>query len=162
MNTLFEDFSSTFSCRHIQRITQFTSDLHSVFNTEAGILNYYLPDWSLGIHVDESELDHTRLHLFGQSTIFLLGGIWSEYPPTAMYMHNGDVSHPGPAVSEEDWAVCYRYFQTSRVNMTIRKVLEPDTMTGHTAGYHENPDGDNVGLKRRRSDSSDTLDSLHN
>ena len=37
-----------------------------------------------------------------------------------------------------------------------------DTMTGHTAGYHENPDGDNVGLKRRRSDSSDTLDSLHN
>ena len=30
------------------------------FHAEAGILNYYRSDSSLGIHVDESELDHSR------------------------------------------------------------------------------------------------------
>lgn len=30
------------------------------FNAEAGILNYYPPGSSLGIHVDESELDQSR------------------------------------------------------------------------------------------------------
>lgn len=30
------------------------------FNAEAGILNYYHSDSSLGIHVDESELDHSH------------------------------------------------------------------------------------------------------
>uniref|UniRef100_A0A3P8SJP5 AlkB homolog 1, histone H2A dioxygenase n=1 Tax=Amphiprion percula TaxID=161767 RepID=A0A3P8SJP5_AMPPE len=52
--------------------TPFPADLHLLslqvtaacgfpgFNSEAGILNYYRPDSSLGIHVDESELDHTR------------------------------------------------------------------------------------------------------
>ncbi|KAL0169211.1 hypothetical protein M9458_033807, partial [Cirrhinus mrigala] len=52
--------------------TPFPKELHSLahkvaaacgfpgFNAEAGILNYYRSDSSLGIHVDESELDHTR------------------------------------------------------------------------------------------------------
>lgn len=154
---------------------------------------------------------------FGQSAVFLLGGTQREDPPTAMYMHSGDVMvmsghsrllyhavprvvpapkgdplHPsleedglGPGsdqglaqdhtqgeatliqpVSEEDWAVCSRYIETSRVNMTIRQVLGSgqafpamDTTdkridAGHTDGYHDSQDGENVGLKkRRRSDS---------
>ncbi|CAL8299040.1 unnamed protein product [Arctogadus glacialis] len=64
------------------------------FNAEAGILNYYRSDSSLGIHVDEAELDLSRPLLsfcFGQSAIFLLGGARREDPPTAMYMHSGDV-----------------------------------------------------------------------
>ncbi|XP_014067009.1 nucleic acid dioxygenase ALKBH1 isoform X1 [Salmo salar] len=216
--------TKTYSADHY---TPFPSDLHSIsvhvaaacrfpgFNAEAGILNYYRSDSSLGIHVDESELDHTRPLLsfsFGQSAVFLLGGTQREDPPTAMYMHSGDVMvmsghsrllyhavprvvpapkgdplHPsleeeglGPGsdqglaqgeatliqpVSEEDWAVCSRYIQTSRVNMTIRQVLGSgqafpamDTKdkridVGHTDGYHDNQDGENVGLKRRRSDS---------
>uniref|UniRef100_A0A8C8DR00 Nucleic acid dioxygenase ALKBH1 n=1 Tax=Oryzias sinensis TaxID=183150 RepID=A0A8C8DR00_9TELE len=86
--------------------TPFPADLHSLsarvasacgfpgFRSEAAILNYYRPDSSLGIHVDESELDHTRPLLsfsFGQSAIFLLGGTRRQDPPTAMLVHSGDV-----------------------------------------------------------------------
>lgn len=199
--------------------TPFPPDLHLLshhiaaacgfpkFNAEAGILNYYHSDSSLGIHVDESELDHSHpllslrsdakhhwqrrlyaaywcyrsncnldkvLHLtevflscdsFGQSAIFLLGGLCRQAPPTAMYMHSGDVmvmagqsrlryhavprilvaaqgqttvevegSSPASALhadsvveplAEDDWVVCCRYIQSSRVNMTVRQVLAP-------------------------------------
>lgn len=61
--------SQTYSANHY---TPFPADLHLLslqitaacgfpgFNAEAGILNYYRSDSSLGIHVDESELDHSR------------------------------------------------------------------------------------------------------
>ncbi|KAM4663094.1 nucleic acid dioxygenase ALKBH1 [Discoglossus pictus] len=64
------------------------------FKAEAGILNYYHMDSSLGIHVDESELDHSSPLLsfsFGQSCIFLLGGLSRELAPTPMLMHSGDI-----------------------------------------------------------------------
>ncbi|XP_073783389.1 nucleic acid dioxygenase ALKBH1 isoform X2 [Danio rerio] len=66
----------------------------SEFDAEAGILNYYRSDSSLGIHVDESELDHTRPLLsysFGQTAVFLLGGTKREDRPTALFMHSGDI-----------------------------------------------------------------------
>uniref|UniRef100_A0ABM5FB09 Nucleic acid dioxygenase ALKBH1 n=1 Tax=Pogona vitticeps TaxID=103695 RepID=A0ABM5FB09_9SAUR len=136
------------------------------FRAEAGILNYYHLDSSLGIHVDESELDHTQPLLsfsFGQSSIFLLGGQKRDEAPVAMFMHSGDVMvmsgfsrllyHAVPRIlpnpegkplpscmelplpanlpadsviqpcSQEDWQVCARYLQTSRINITIRQVL---------------------------------------
>nr|XP_013796061.1 PREDICTED: alkylated DNA repair protein alkB homolog 1 isoform X5 [Apteryx mantelli mantelli] len=136
------------------------------FQAQAGILNYYHFDSSLGIHVDESELDHSQPLLsfsFGQSSIFLLGGLKREEAPTAMFMHSGDIMvmsgfsrllyHAVPRVlpnpegtalpscldqalssdlpvgsviehsSEEDWQVCAKYLQSSRINMTIRQVL---------------------------------------
>ncbi|KAM7163875.1 nucleic acid dioxygenase ALKBH1 [Macrochelys suwanniensis] len=136
------------------------------FQAEAGILNYYHFDSSLGIHVDESELDHSQPLLsfsFGQSSIFLLGGLKRDEAPTAMFMHSGDIMvmsgfsrllyHAVPRVlpnpegtalpscleqafpsdfpdhsiiehfSEEDWQICTKYLQTSRINMTIRQVL---------------------------------------
>ncbi|XP_051503225.1 nucleic acid dioxygenase ALKBH1-like isoform X2 [Myxocyprinus asiaticus] len=86
--------------------TPFPKELHSLshkvseacgfpgFNAESGILNYYRSDSSLGIHVDESELDHTRPLLsfsFGQTAVFLLGGAKREDCPTAMFMHSGDI-----------------------------------------------------------------------
>ncbi|KAI7804538.1 alkylated DNA repair protein alkB-like protein 1 [Triplophysa rosa] len=95
--------SKTYSPDHF---TPFPTELHSLshkvaaacgfpgFNAEAGILNYYLSDSSLGIHVDESELDHTRPLLslsFGQTAVFLLGGAKREDRPTAMFMHSGDI-----------------------------------------------------------------------
>lgn len=139
------------------------------FNAQAGILNYYPPGSSLGIHVDESELDHSRPLLsfsFGQSAIFLLGGLCRLDAPTAMLMHSGDVMvmtgqsrlryHAVPRIvaapadslaetiegsseaklllppplvkeplTEEDWAVCSKYIQSSRINMTVRQVLGP-------------------------------------
>ncbi|XP_072221278.1 nucleic acid dioxygenase ALKBH1 [Leuresthes tenuis] len=191
--------------------TVFPADLHSLsfqitaacgfpeFSSEAAILNYYRSDSSLGIHVDESELDHTRPLLsfsFGQSAIFLLGGTCRQDAPTAMFMHSGDVmvmsgqsrllyhavprilpapqeralENLGPAsaqqdggvlepVSDEDWAVCCRYIQSSRVNVTVRQVLAPGrslpetppaslqrTAGGQVVGYHD-------GGKRKRSNS---------
>ncbi|XP_057677969.1 nucleic acid dioxygenase ALKBH1 isoform X2 [Corythoichthys intestinalis] len=95
--------SKTYSANHH---TPFPAELHILsgqiatacgfpgFNAEAGILNYYRSDSSLGIHVDESELDHSRPLLsfsFGQSAVFLLGGTQRQDAPTAMYMHSGDL-----------------------------------------------------------------------
>ncbi|XP_041928095.1 nucleic acid dioxygenase ALKBH1 [Alosa sapidissima] len=95
--------SKTYSADHY---TQFPPDLLSLsrevaaacgfygFAAEAGILNYYRADSSLGIHVDESELDHSRPLLsfsFGQTAVFLLGGTRREDPATPMFMHSGDI-----------------------------------------------------------------------
>uniref|UniRef100_A0A671STP0 Nucleic acid dioxygenase ALKBH1 n=1 Tax=Sinocyclocheilus anshuiensis TaxID=1608454 RepID=A0A671STP0_9TELE len=95
--------SKTYSPDHY---TPFPKELHSLshkvaaacgfpgFNAEAGILNYYRSDSSLGIHVDESELDHTRplsSFSFGQTAVFLLGGTKREDRPTAMFVNSGDI-----------------------------------------------------------------------
>lgn len=208
--------TKTYSANHY---TPFPADLHRLssqltaacgfqgFNAEAGILNYYRSDSSLGIHVDESELDHSRPLLsfsFGQSAIFLLGGTCRQDPPTAMYMHSGDVMvmsgqsrllyHavprivPAPQgqtslevescglrdntameqVPEQDWAVCSRYIQSSRVNVTVRQVLglgqgfpatpsrRQETDAGWTNSYHQGPA--EVEMKRKRSSSCDSVD----
>nr|XP_024662042.1 nucleic acid dioxygenase ALKBH1 [Maylandia zebra] len=195
--------------------TPFPRDLHLLsahvtaacgfpgFISEAGILNYYRSDSSLGIHVDESELDHTRPLLsfsFGQSAIFLLGGPHRQDPPTAMLMHSGDVMvMSGPSrllyhavprilppppgrlaletggsiqtpppqegsvvepVSEEEWAVCSRYIQSSRVNVTVRQVLAPAQKFPETPRSHQTTDpgqtdgcDDGESRKRKRSSS---------
>lgn len=44
--------------------------------------------------MDRSELDHSKPLLsfsFGQSAIFLLGGLQRDEAPTAMFMHSGDI-----------------------------------------------------------------------
>ncbi|XP_036398191.1 nucleic acid dioxygenase ALKBH1 [Megalops cyprinoides] len=210
--------TKTYSAEHH---TPFPADLHSVskhvaaacgfpsFTAEAGILNYYHSDSSLGIHVDESELDHTQPLLsfsFGQSAVFLLGGTKREDPATAMFMHSGDImvmsGHsrllyhavprivprivPTPAatplppcllqgpewsapedslvrrVKEEDWEVCARYMQTSRVNMTVRQVLglgqafpseETRTQTLSTFSKDSAEGGENINTKKRKNTS---------
>nr|XP_003214474.1 PREDICTED: DNA oxidative demethylase ALKBH1 isoform X1 [Anolis carolinensis] len=151
------------------------------FQAEAGILNYYHFDSSLGIHVDESELDHSQPLLsfsFGQSSIFLLGGQKRDQAPVAMFMHSGDVMimsgfsrllyHAVPRVlpnmegkplpscmeqplpadlpansvlqpcSAEDWEVCAKYLETSRINMTVRQVLAD----GHTFPAENRTEGE--------------------
>lgn len=244
--------SQTYSPNHY---TPFPADLHSLsiqitaacgfpgFVAEAGILNYYRSDSSLGIHVDESELDHSRPLLslrylwscnmviallttekystpsqyiiflffdsFGQSAVFLLGGPCRQDPPTAMYMHSGDVMvmsgqsrllyHAVPRivpalqgypalytegrgldstlqdgtvvepVSEEDWAVCSRYIQSSRLNVTVRQVLGPGQSFPETPSTHLRTDADQTvehgtkdgqSGKRKRSKSCDPVDTV--
>ncbi|XP_066550897.1 LOW QUALITY PROTEIN: nucleic acid dioxygenase ALKBH1 [Amia ocellicauda] len=202
--------------------TPFPSELHTVaqhvasacsfpdFTAEAGILNYYHFDSSLGIHVDESELDHTQPLLsfsFGQSAIFLLGGLRREDPATAMFMHSGDIMvmsgpsrllyhavpkiviNPGAdlvpqcllqrsdvpedsvvrRVSEQDWDVCTKYIQTSRINVTVRQVLgkgvafpvgsaDRSTAPSLNDAYHESSSEGEGGVdeKRMRSSSGDS------
>ncbi|CAN9504185.1 unnamed protein product [Ophioblennius macclurei] len=187
--------------------TPFPADLHTLssrvaaacgfpgFQSEAGILNFYRSDSSLGIHVDESELDHTRPLLsfsFGQSAIFLLGGTRRQDPPTPMYMHSGDMMvmsgqsrllyHAVPCIlpapsgrslletegrvlapdlmeplSQEDWTVCHRYTQTSRVNVTVRQVLGPgqrlpenQNCSHSSAGYQDED-------RKRKSSNRDSV-----
>ncbi|KAF3701551.1 Nucleic acid dioxygenase ALKBH1 [Channa argus] len=214
--------TKTYSANHY---TPFPAELHLLsvqitaacgfprFISEAGILNYYRSDSSLGIHVDESELDHSRPLLslsFGQSAIFLLGGTCRQDPPTAMYMHSGDVMvlsgqsrllyHavprivPAPQgcasldmnshsldstlqehtvlepVSDQDWAVCSKYIQSSRVNVTIRQVLGPGQNFPETfSTSHPRNEGDQTVergladgafLKRKRSNSCDCVDTV--
>ncbi|XP_021567498.1 nucleic acid dioxygenase ALKBH1 [Carlito syrichta] len=100
---IFPTFTKKYSADHY---TPFPSDLAFLseqvaaacgfqgFHAEAGILNYYRLDSTLGIHVDRSELDHSKPLLsfsFGQSAIFLLGGLKRDEAPTAMFMHSGDI-----------------------------------------------------------------------
>lgn len=40
-------------------------------------------------------------------------------------------------VSEEDWAVCSRYIQNSRVNVTVRQVLGPGQSFPETPSSHQ-------------------------
>ncbi|GAA6078965.1 nucleic acid dioxygenase ALKBH1 [Tachysurus ichikawai] len=95
--------TKTYSPEHC---TPFPEDLHCLshtvasacgfpgFSAEAGILNYYRSDSSLGIHVDESELDHNPPLVsfsFGQTAVFLLGGSKRQDPPVAMFMRSGDI-----------------------------------------------------------------------
>ncbi|CAB1431418.1 unnamed protein product [Pleuronectes platessa] len=152
------------------------------FNAEAGILNYYRSDSSLGIHVDESELDHSRPLLsfsFGQSAIFLLGGTCRHDPPTAMYMHSGDVMvmsgqsrllyHAVPRIipAPEGHTALemegYSLASSLRDSTVVEQMSEQDwavcsrTDAGQTDGYHEGSvDGERS--KRKRSSSCDFVD----
>ncbi|KAM9782605.1 nucleic acid dioxygenase ALKBH1 [Neosynchiropus ocellatus] len=167
--------------RHIAAACSFPG-----FSAEAAILNYYRSNSSLGIHVDESELDHSQPLLsysFGQSAIFLLGGRRKQDAPTAMFMHSGDVMvmsgqsrllyHavprivPAPeelrdpvsvppqdsrvveSVPAEDWLVCRRYIQDSRVNVTVRQVLAAGE------SFPDNVRSTTEESKKRRHDSSE-------
>ncbi|XP_054826423.1 nucleic acid dioxygenase ALKBH1 [Eublepharis macularius] len=173
------------------------------FQAEAGILNYYHFDSSLGIHVDESELDHSRPLLsfsFGQSAIFLLGGLKRDDAPVAMLIHSGDMMvmsgfsrllhHAVPRVlpnlegeplpsclelpvpadlpadsviepcSQDDWQVCAKYLQGSRINMTIRQVLAEGHSFPVATGIEDKQDGvsrgsyheENSEIKRHKFD----------
>lgn len=64
------------------------------FRAEAGIVNYYHLDSTLGGHTDHSELDHDAPLIsisFGQDAIFLLGGPTKATKPTAILLHSGDI-----------------------------------------------------------------------
>ncbi|XP_013411477.1 nucleic acid dioxygenase ALKBH1 [Lingula anatina] len=64
------------------------------FTAQASIVNYYHLNSKLGGHVDYSEFDHDAPLLsisFGQSAIFLLGGVTKSVKPVAMYINSGDV-----------------------------------------------------------------------
>lgn len=74
-------------------------------------------------------------------------------------------------VAEEDWAVCSRYIQSSRVNVTVRQVLGPGQSfpemppisvqksdESRTDGYHnESADGDR-GKRKRSCSVSDSVE----
>lgn len=80
------------------------------------------------------------------------GGSIQTPPP-----QEGSVVEP---VSEEEWAVCSRYIQSSRVNVTVRQVLAPGQKFPETPRSHQTTDtgqtdgcDDGESGKRKRSSS---------
>ncbi|XP_034489948.1 nucleic acid dioxygenase ALKBH1 isoform X2 [Drosophila innubila] len=64
------------------------------FTSQAAIINYYPIGTTLSGHTDHSELNREAplfSFSFGQSAIFLIGGVSLEEQPTAIYLCSGDV-----------------------------------------------------------------------
>nr|XP_054759602.1 nucleic acid dioxygenase ALKBH1-like [Lytechinus pictus] len=64
------------------------------FQAQAGIVNFYHMDSTLGGHTDHSEFDLTApliSYSLGQSAIFLVGGTTKATKPMALHLRSGDV-----------------------------------------------------------------------
>lgn len=75
--------------RYISNVLQF-----DYFNAEAAIVNFYHMNSRLSGHTDHSEqcLDSPLFSVsFGQSAIFLLGGLTTDVKPAAMFLNSGDI-----------------------------------------------------------------------
>ncbi|XP_020284467.1 nucleic acid dioxygenase ALKBH1 [Pseudomyrmex gracilis] len=66
----------------------------SDFKAEAAIVNYYRMNSTLAGHTDHSEINVTAPLFsisFGQTAIFLIGGLKQEDPANAMFLRSGDI-----------------------------------------------------------------------
>lgn len=66
----------------------------SDFKAEAAIINYYRMNSTLAGHTDHSEINITAPLFsisFGQTAIFLIGGLRQEDPANAIFLRSGDV-----------------------------------------------------------------------
>jgi len=66
----------------------------SDFKAEAAIINYYRMNSTLAGHTDHSEMNVTAPLFsisFGQTAIFLVGGLKQEDPSNAIFLRSGDV-----------------------------------------------------------------------
>lgn len=134
---------------------------------QAAIINFY-PNLKcqMGAHVDDAELDMSKPIVsvsFGNtvgmhsrncrkleftSLVFLMGGRTKETPPTALFVHSGDVVmmsgesrycyHAIPRMlsdtipdflktvndnDPQDWKDCQQYIRNARINMNCRQVM---------------------------------------
>ncbi|KAK7463307.1 hypothetical protein BaRGS_00038108 [Batillaria attramentaria] len=130
------------------------------FQAEAGIINYYHLDSTLGAHTDHSELDHDAPLLsisFGQDAIFLLGGPTKATKPSAIMLHSGDICvmsgasrlayHAVPRImahhtlgSPSCFALpSYSEMSGSRSELTTQKGGEPRTGVDQDGGVQRHP-----------------------
>ncbi|ESP05411.1 hypothetical protein LOTGIDRAFT_228010 [Lottia gigantea] len=80
----------------LEELTKFVAQTIGYPNycPEAGIVNYYHLDSTLGGHTDHAEFEQGAPLIsfsFGQDCIFLLGGLTKETKPTAMFLRSGDI-----------------------------------------------------------------------
>ncbi|XP_011299196.1 alkylated DNA repair protein alkB homolog 1 [Fopius arisanus] len=127
------------------------------YRAEAAIINFYRMNSTLAGHVDHSEdnLDAPLVSVsFGQSAIFLIGGLKCEDPAHAIFVHSGDVIvmsgesrlryHGVPRilrapeipwddeqvkgdpifVAQHDWSKARHFISEARINMNVRRVLK--------------------------------------
>ncbi|KAF7990725.1 hypothetical protein HCN44_000530 [Aphidius gifuensis] len=140
------------------------------FNAEAAIVNYYRMNSTLAGHVDHSEnnMDAPLFSIsFGQTAIFLIGGLSQQEPAYPIYIKSGDVivmsgesrlryhgvpkilrdenlnwkqDNPDEAnifVDSDDWNKASDYIDDARININIRQVLKIG-QTSLTDNYHSN------------------------
>ena len=124
------------------------------FNAEAAIINYYRMNSTLAGHTDHSELNLEAPLFsisFGQTAIFLIGGLNQEDPTNGIFLRSGDVIvmsgnsrlryHGVPKILygeskpwklkeneknvDKDWSEAEAYIAEARINLNIRQVLNP-------------------------------------
>lgn len=131
--------------KHLAELTNFEN-----FNAEAAIINYYRMNSTLAGHTDHSEHNFKAPLFsisFGQSAVFLIGGLTKDDAADAVYLRSGDVVimsgesrlryHGVPKIvrSEtkpwlvndfkinEDWENAKSYIDEARININVRQVL---------------------------------------
>jgi len=130
----------------------------SDFKAEAAIVNYYRMNSTLAGHTDHSEMDVTAPLFsisFGQTAVFLIGGLRQEDPANAIFLRSGDVAimsgssrlryhgvprilptsktswdscednRDGLSYNLDDWRKARTYIAEARINMNVRQVLKP-------------------------------------
>lgn len=126
------------------------------FIAQAAIINYYRMNSTLAGHVDHSETNMAAPLLsisFGQTAIFLIGGLEAEDPAYAIFLRSGDVVimsgesrlkyHGVPRILpaenstwkddnprqdtliNKDWEKAQLLIPDIRINMNVRQVLKP-------------------------------------
>lgn len=127
------------------------------FNAEAAIINYYRMNSTLAGHTDHSEvyLEAPLFSIsFGQTAIFLIGGLKQDDPAQALLLRSGDVVvmsgesrlryHGVPKIlyddkkpwdtndrlkNDRDWDYAKSYVSEARINLNVRQVLRPGQLT---------------------------------
>ena len=125
------------------------------FKAQAAIINYYRMNSTLAGHTDNSEVDqHAPLFSisFGQSAVFLIGGLRQDESAMAILLRSGDVVamtgdsrlryHGVPRILRADvapwdfddesstardveWRKAKTFISDVRINMNVRQVLRP-------------------------------------
>ncbi|XP_047366699.1 nucleic acid dioxygenase ALKBH1 isoform X1 [Vespa velutina] len=127
------------------------------FKAEAAIINYYRMNSTLAGHTDCSE-PNVEAPLFsisfGQTAIFLIGGLSQEDPADALFLRSGDIIvmtgksrlryHGIPKIlssqlvpwdmdetetNENDWIHAKKYISKARININVRQVLKASQLT---------------------------------
>ncbi|XP_028044923.1 nucleic acid dioxygenase ALKBH1 [Monomorium pharaonis] len=130
----------------------------SDFKAEAAIVNYYRMNSTLAGHTDHSEMNVTAPLFsisFGQTAVFLIGGLKQEDSANALFLRSGDVvimsgssrlryhgvprilptskapwddcedNCESPTYNLDDWRKAQTYITEARINMNVRQVLKP-------------------------------------
>ncbi|XP_024937340.1 nucleic acid dioxygenase ALKBH1 [Cephus cinctus] len=106
------------------------------FKAEAAIINYYRMNSTLAGHTDHSEIniDAPLFSIsFGQTAIFLIGGLTQEEPAVAMYLRSGDI-----VVMSEGSRL--RYHGVPKILPTIIKPWETNNASESNTSISKNVD----------------------
>ncbi|XP_065584536.1 nucleic acid dioxygenase ALKBH1-like [Artemia franciscana] len=130
----------------LKRLIEKLAEILGFYNfvAEAGIINYYHMNSTLSGHTDHSELNKDAPLFsisFGQSALFLLGGLTKEEDPSIIKLESGDVLimsgesrlcyHGVPRIlksEKQTWLFCdshgrtLSYLNNNRININVRQV----------------------------------------